>query len=144
MGVTPTVRAAGGVVWRRTARGEIDVLLVHRAGREDWTLPKGKAEPGESDEACAVREVEEETSLSCALGLEVGTVNYRDQHGREKTVRYWTMEAVDGVACAQHEIDAVRWVSLEEAPRALTYLRDRELLGSCSRQILRFAQRTTS
>jgi 8-oxo-dGTP diphosphatase len=142
MDVTETVRAAGGVVWRRTASGGIEVLLVHRTGREDWTLPKGKIEPGESDEACALREVAEETSLACTLGVEVGTVSYRDQRGREKSVRYWSMEVTDGVAAPQHEIDAVRWVSLGEAARELSYPRDRELLASCTGQIVRFANAT--
>ena len=140
MGVTETVRAAGGVVWRRTASGGVDVLLVHRTGREDWTLPKGKVEPGETDEACAVREVQEETNLSCTLGMEVGTVQYLDQRGRTKTVRYWSMQAIDGVASAQHEIDTVRWIPLQEAPRELTYPRDRALLASCTREIVRAAK----
>jgi len=134
------VRAAGGLVWRRTAGGEVDVLLVHRAGREDWTLPKGKVEPGETEEACAVREVQEETSLSCTLGVEIGTVQYLDQRGRTKTVRYWAMEAIDGVAAPQHEIDAVRWLSLVDAARELTYPRDRALLASCARQLLQAAK----
>lgn len=140
MGVTDTIRAAGGVVWRRTAKGGVDVLLVHRVGREDWTLPKGKVEPGETEEACAVREVQEETALSPALGVEVGTVQYLDQRGRAKTVRYWSMEAVDGVAAPQHEVDAVRWIPLATAPGELTYPRDRALLASCTRQILQAAR----
>ncbi|MGH7331818.1 MAG: NUDIX hydrolase [Candidatus Rokuibacteriota bacterium] len=142
MGVTETVRAAGGVVWRRTANGEADILLVHRVGRQDWTLPKGKVEPGETEEACAVREVREETSLSCTLGVEVGTVRYRDQRGREKTVRYWSMEVVDGVAAPQHEVDAVRWIPLGEATAELTYPRDRALLASCTRQIVQSVNET--
>jgi 8-oxo-dGTP pyrophosphatase MutT (NUDIX family) len=135
VGVTETVRAAGGVVWRRAADGDIEVLLVHRRGREDWTLPKGKADPGEADAACAVREVEEETSLRCALGPEIGFVSYRDQRGRPKTVRYWSMEALAGEAAPQHEVDAVRWVLLPMAAPALTYPRDRELLATFARVI---------
>ena len=62
------VRAAGGVVSQRDERGEIEVLLVYRAGgQRDWSFPKGKVEPGETDEACALREVREETNLRCAL-----------------------------------------------------------------------------
>jgi 8-oxo-dGTP pyrophosphatase MutT (NUDIX family) len=135
VGVTETVRAAGGVVWRRAPGGHIEVLLVHRRGREDWTLPKGKVEPGEADEACAVREVQEETSLRCALGPEIGFVSYRDQRGRPKIVRYWNMEALAGEAAPQHEVDAVRWVPLRVAASELTYPRDRELLGTFARQV---------
>lgn len=131
--MTDTVRAAGGVVWRRRAGDEVEVLLVHRRGREDWTLPKGKVEPGEEEEACAVREVEEETSLRCALGPEIGSVSYADQRGRPKRVRYWSMEARAGEAAAQHEVDAVRWVPLGAALQELTYPRDRELLAAFAR-----------
>ena len=131
--MSETVRAAGGVVWRRSATGTIDVLLVHRRGREDWTLPKGKVEPGESDEACAIREVEEETSLRGTLGPEVGFVSYRDQRGRPKTVRYWSVEAGAAEAAPRHEVDAVRWVPLAEAAGELTYPRDRELLAAFAR-----------
>lgn len=142
MDVSETVRAAGGIVWRRIVNGGIDILLVHRAGRQDWTLPKGKVEPGETEEACAVREVQEETSLLCALGAEVGTVSYRDQRGRAKTVRYWSMEAVDGVAAPQHEVDAVRWIPLVAATHELTYPRDRALLASFTGQLLPSAKET--
>ena len=90
------VRAAGGVVWRRRTGPGYDVLLVHRPKYDDWTLPKGKADDGESDEDCALREVEEETGLRCLLGPELVAVDYRDRYDRPKHVRYWTMEPVSG------------------------------------------------
>src|SRR5439155_13944430 len=65
------VRAAGGVIARRDQRGEIEVLLIHRPHRQDWSFPKGKVDAGETDEACALREVEEETGLRCTLGSEL-------------------------------------------------------------------------
>jgi 8-oxo-dGTP pyrophosphatase MutT (NUDIX family) len=65
------VQAAGDVIVRHTPRGEIQVPLVHRPHREDWTFPKGKLEAGESHERCALREVEEETGLRCKLGAGV-------------------------------------------------------------------------
>lgn len=128
--MSASVRAAGGVVWRRGAGDDIEVLLVHRRGREDWTFPKGKVEAGESDEDCARREVEEETALRCALGAELPPVSYVDQRGRGKTVRYWSMDAGAGDAAARHEVDLVRWVPLARAGAALTYPRDRELLDA--------------
>jgi 8-oxo-dGTP pyrophosphatase MutT (NUDIX family) len=70
------VQAAGGVIVRHTPRGEIQVLLVHRPHREDWTFPKGKLEAGESHERCALREVEEETGLRCKLGAELPPSSY--------------------------------------------------------------------
>ena len=86
--MTGVVRAAGGVV----TRGEPpEVLVVHRPRYDDWSFPKGKAEPGERDEDCALREVEEETGLRCELREELPSTSYTDARGRPKRVRYWLM-----------------------------------------------------
>jgi len=123
------VRAAGGVVSRRGERGEVEVLLVHRPHHGDWSFPKGKREPGETDEECALREVWEETGLRCAIGSELPEVCYRDARGRAKTVRYWTMTA-DGDAEPRNEIDAVRWLGVPAAANRLSYAGDRDLLAA--------------
>jgi len=122
------VHAAGGVIVRQTPRGKIQVLLVHRSHREDWTFPKGKLEAGESHERCALREVEEETGLHCKLGAELPTSSYINGNGRPKIVRYWIMDPGNRRAEPRNEVDVVRWVSLEEAATLLTYQRDREIL----------------
>jgi len=124
------VRAAGGVIVRQTAQGEIEVLLIHRPHRDDWTFPKGKVEPSETDEACAVREVEEEAGLRCALGPELPTTSHIDHKGRLKVVRYWVMHPIGGEAAPHNEVDAVRWVAVVQAYQALTYERDRTLLAA--------------
>ena len=124
------VRAAGGVVAKRGGSGEVQVLLVHRPKYDDWTFPKGKAHRGESDEACALREVEEETGLVCELECELAGTAYRDSRDREKRVRYWAMRAVGGQLEPLDEVDAVRWLSPAEAEVILTYDRDLEVLGS--------------
>lgn len=124
------VRAAGGVVAQRGGSGEVQVLLVHRPKYDDWTFPKGKAHRGESDEACALREVEEETGLVCELEYELAGTAYRDSRDREKRVRYWAMRVVGGQLEPLDEVDAVRWLSPAEAEVILTYDRDLEVLGS--------------
>jgi 8-oxo-dGTP diphosphatase len=123
------VRASGGVVWRR-GDGPLEILVVHRPRYDDWSLPKGKLDPGESWEQAAVREVEEETGLRCALGPELPAVGYRDAKGRAKVVRYWLMEATgDGPGFTpDDEVDELRWVPAPEAPSALSYSRDAGLL----------------
>jgi len=123
------VRAAGGVVWRRDPAGRHEVLLVHRPRYDDWTLPKGKAEPGEDDRACARREVAEETGLECRVGRALGAVRYPDARGRPKVVRYWAMSPErDHGFRPGTEVDEVRWVGLQEARRLLTYDHDRAVL----------------
>jgi 8-oxo-dGTP diphosphatase len=122
------VRAAGGLVSRRGENGELEVLLVHRPAYDDWTFPKGKAAGEESDEACALREVEEETGLRCSIGALVGESRYLDPRGRPKVVRYFAMSPVDGELAFLHEVDQGRWVAAGEASQVLTYEHDRALL----------------
>ena len=121
------VRAAGGVVVRRDD-GEPQVLLVHRPRYDDWTLPKGKLEPGETEAEGALREVEEETGLKCDLGTEIATTSYTDSRGRPKTVRYWEMHPREGRFTPHNEVDDARWLPLPEARRLLSYDRDRDVL----------------
>ena len=118
-----SVRAAGGLVVR-----EGMVLLVHRPKYDDWSFPKGKCDDGESDEACALREVEEETGLRCELLDEIGQTDYIDGKGRPKTVRYWRMSAVDGEFTPHGEVDEIRWESTESAAHLLSWSRDLPLL----------------
>ncbi len=101
------------------------MLLVHRPRYDDWTLPKGKAQPDESDEDCAVREVLEETGVSVALGRELPSTSYVDARGRAKRVRYWLMHPLaDHGFEANDEIDEIEWVDLAHAELALSYDRD--------------------
>lgn len=127
------VQAAGGVVLRRLDGGPVEVALIHRPAYDDWTLPKGKLNAGETHEEAALREVKEETGLDCRLGEPAGQVNYRDRKGRPKVVRYWTMRPVgssDGQFAPNAEVDQLRWMPLAGAGPALTYDHDRKILES--------------
>lgn len=124
------IEAAGGVVWRRSAKGNVKVLVVHRPAYDDWSLPKGKLERGESHRAAARREVEEETGLRCDVGEELLAVRYTDRKGRPKHVRYWSMEPVSGSFTVNREVDEARWVSLDQAAELLSYRRDARVVAS--------------
>jgi 8-oxo-dGTP diphosphatase len=125
----PEVLAAGGVVVR-----EGKVALIHRPKYDDWSLPKGKLDPGEAFGQAALREVEEETGLRCRLGPEVARSRYRDSKGRSKLVRYFRMEPVnEGSFEPTEEVDELRWLPPAEAARQLSYDRDRDVLAAAGR-----------
>jgi 8-oxo-dGTP diphosphatase len=124
------VRAAGGVLWRPGDGAGLEVLLVHRPRYDDWSLPKGKCEPGESFEDCAAREVLEETGIRAELEDGLPAVRYRDHKGRPKVVRYWRMRPIEVPArfLPNDEVDEILWCPLAEAVSRLTYDHDRELV----------------
>jgi 8-oxo-dGTP diphosphatase len=126
------VRAAGGVIWRAGKNGMTEVLLVHRPRYDDWSLPKGKCEPGESFEDCARREVLEETGLEVTLGDPLPEVRYRDHKDRPKVVRYWLMKAQDdsGEFAPNDEVDEIVWLTVAAAGAELSYAHDRDLVAA--------------
>ena len=123
-----TVLAAGGVVHRVRKDGEREILIVHRPRYDDWSLPKGKLEPGEMESEAALREVFEETGFDTALGPEMGAISYLDQQGRHKVVRYWAMTLRGGEFLANDEVDEAEWHPVTEAAARLSYDRDRALV----------------
>jgi 8-oxo-(d)GTP phosphatase len=120
------VFAAGAVLWRHEAGG-LRVALVHRPKYDDWSLPKGKLDPGESMPAAAVREVREETGFAARLGSLLGEVRYNVAEGR-KVVRYWSAEAGPGRFDPGAEVDELRWCPPDEAAGLLSYAHDVEVL----------------
>jgi len=125
--------AAGGVVLRRSGTEGLEVLLVHRPRYNDWSLPKGKLDRGESLELTAIREVKEETGLTCRIirPLSIARYNYRTPKGeRPKAVQYYLMLPEDGVLRTDQddEIDSVCWVPADQALDKLNYDFDRQLV----------------
>lgn len=127
--ISPTI-AAGALVWRESS-GTIEVCLVHRPRRGDWTIPKGKLENGESILGCAVREVAEETGQHITLGLPLPSTHYVVD-GRPKTVHYWAAEAEPQRLdrAADDEVDEVRFVPADLAADLATYEHDQRLISA--------------
>ncbi|HET6354933.1 NUDIX hydrolase [Streptomyces sp.] len=124
------ILAAGCVLWRRSAFGDgIEIALVHRPKWDDWSHPKGKLKRGEDARGGAVREVLEETGMTCDLGPELTTVWYQVE-GRPKEVRYWAAEATGGLFEPNREVDRLVWLPPADARGRLTQDRDRQLVSA--------------
>ncbi|MBU1865668.1 MAG: polyphosphate kinase 1, partial [Actinobacteria bacterium] len=130
-----TVMAAGGVVHRSGPNGERQLLIVHRPRYRDWSLPKGKLEPGETESDAALREVHEETGFDCILGPEMGSIEYVDHQGLHKVVRYWAMTVGGGEFHPNEEVDEARWLPVPAAAADLSYERDRALVRSLEERL---------
>lgn len=135
----PPVLAAGALVWR-LKNNKLQVLVVHRPRYDDWSFPKGKAEPGESMVLTAIREVAEETGRQIVLGRYLGKARRRLVSGRKKRTLYWAAQVLpeagpgEGLRAAvkpasKREIDKVRWWKVEKAARKLTHADDKRLLA---------------
>ena len=129
------IRAAGGLLWRTanssTGSPGVEVAIIHRPRYDDWSIPKGKLVPGESDIEGAIREVTEETGYRVQIRRPLGEVSYNKGSGpaqRMKTVRYWSMHAEGGIFSPSREVDQLRWVSIEEAFSLLSHKRDLSIL----------------
>jgi 8-oxo-(d)GTP phosphatase len=131
------VRAAGAVLWRHVTGGEggtdLRIAVIHRPKYDDWTLPKGKLDPGEDDRTAALREIEEETAHRGEILGELGEVRYAVTSGdqrRDKVVRYFEMRVVaEGEFVPNREVDELRWCRPDDGADLLTYDRDREVLA---------------
>jgi 8-oxo-dGTP diphosphatase len=126
---TEAIHAAGGIVVRRDAVHGPLVAVVWREMRGDWTFPKGKLDLGETYEQAARREVEEETGFVCSAVRFIGTTEYQHRKGRPKVVAYFMMSATGGEFVPNDEVDELRWCTVTQAERLLTWDRDRDLLA---------------
>ncbi len=124
---TDIIRAAGGIVIRFVAGARVEIACIYREARGDWTFPKGKLDRGETFEEAALREVWEETGMTCHVERFVGTTNYTHRKGKPKIVAYYLMSVHEGEFEPNAEVDELRWLPMEQVRDYLTWERDQEL-----------------
>ena len=129
-----TVLAAGGVLWRPGHRESApEVAVIHRPRYDDWSLPKGKVDPGETEPVTAVREVLEETGHHVQLGRRIASVSYPIEQ-RTKKVQYWSARNLGGSFAPNNEVDELTWMSVSAAIKKVSYPYDRKILRRWAKQ----------
>ena len=133
---TRVVEAAGGVLWKETSSGR-KLAVIHRQRYDDWSLPKGKREPGERWEETALREVKEETGCKPTLGEFIGSTSYViNHHTTPKVVLFWHMHTKNiNRFQPNDEVDRIKWVSPKKALKILSYQDERDIIKKASRKL---------
>lgn len=128
--MSSVIIAAGAVVWRKNSKGVTEIAVIHRPKYDDYSLPKGKTEPGESLISTAYREVFEETNLTTQFGPFLGSVEYFSPLGL-KQVSYWAAKSIgeENVFIPNDEVDRLDWIVISKAVDKLTSESDKEILG---------------
>ena len=122
------IQAAGAVLWRKASNDDLEIAVIHRPRYDDWSLPKGKVEPGESHISAGYREIQEETGYESIFGPEIGTVVYKLE-GAPKEVRYWSAAATTQTGKPNpEEVDQVEWLAPKKAKEKLTNKDDRAIV----------------
>ncbi len=118
--------SAGGVAYRRTETGHLELALIATHGGARWQLPKGSVESGETPQETALREVEEEAGLTTVYEHFLKTIDYWYWDTYRKTtpelvhkqVDFFLLRVVGGeLSDRSYEVDGVGWFSPEEADR---------------------------
>jgi 8-oxo-dGTP pyrophosphatase MutT (NUDIX family)/phosphohistidine phosphatase SixA len=129
-----TVLAAGGVLWRPGHRESAsEIAVIHRPRYDDWSLPKGKVDPGETEPVTAVREVFEETGHHVQLGRRIATVSYPIEQ-RTKKVQYWSARSLGGSFAPNNEVDDLLWLPAPAAIKKVSYAYDRKIVRRWAKQ----------
>lgn len=124
----PLIQAAGAVLWRKSELSQLEIAVIHRPRYDDWSLPKGKVESGESHISAGYREIQEETGFESTFGPEIGTVVYKLE-GAPKEVRYWAAAATVKTGNPNpQEVDEVLWLAPKKAKEKLTNKDDRAIV----------------
>jgi 8-oxo-dGTP pyrophosphatase MutT (NUDIX family) len=135
--------SAGGVAYRTSSAGMVEVALIAVGEGLRWQLPKGTIEPGEAPEAAAQREVREEAGIEASIMELLDVIEYwyvGDLHGRRvrfhKKVHFYLMKFERGdVADHDDEVRDARWFAIDEAIERLAFKNERHVVERAKARI---------
>lgn len=128
--MTRVIQAAGGLVFRRSPKGKLKVLVAHRPRYDDWGLPKGKADKGETPQETAIREVLEETGFHCRIVAPLGVTRYRISNGVKEVIWFAMRPLPDSPGFKKNnEVDMIKWATRKQAKALCDYEKDRALIA---------------
>lgn len=129
------IRAAGALLWRENSELALEVALIHRPQYDDWSLPKGKVEMGETALQCAYREVFEETGIRATFTRQLDTIDY-EESGEEKRVKYWAAHcALNNIEFVPNEeVDQMKWLPASQALEQATHDSDKSIIETFMNQ----------
>ncbi len=121
------IQAAGGIIWKEDGQKK-KLAIIHRHKHNDWSLPKGKLDPGETWKKAALREVLEETGCIGKIQNYAGSISYV-LNGKPKVVLFWHM-TIKRIAAEKMngEVDEIRWLTVEEALGIMDYEDEKDLI----------------
>ena len=120
-------RRGRGAVAAPGRHGRAEIAVIHRPRYDDWSLPKGKVDPGETEPVAAVREIEEETGIRAQLGRRLATVSYPVDAGHQEGALLGGA-CIGGEFSANDEVDELSWLPADAAMNGLSYPHDRKVL----------------
>lgn len=115
------IEKAGGIITRTSEHGEREIYVIHRPRYNDWSLPKGHIDLGETTAEAALREVEEETGFRCSVVRALPNYIYQLPNDEQVVVHFFELSVVTNTGKTDDEADRGEWMNILDACERISY-----------------------